>query len=143
MACAIALHNLPEGMVLGASYANTGADAIAISSSLALAIVIGLHNIPEGMSISVPLVAGGTGRVKATLITAATGIPTVLGALIGYSIGNMGPTALALSLAFASGAMLYVVFGELIPEALLMWRSKTPASAMLIGVLVGMLIIFI
>lgn len=143
MACAIALHNLPEGMVLGASYANTGADAIAISSSLALAIVIGLHNIPEGMSISVPLVAGGTGRVKATLITAATGIPTVLGALLGYSIGNMGPTALALSLAFASGAMLYVVFGELIPEALLMWRSKTPASAMLIGVLVGMLIIFI
>lgn len=143
MACAIALHNLPEGMVLGASYANTGAEAIAISSSLALAIVIGLHNIPEGMSISVPLVAGGTSRLKATLITAATGIPTVLGALLGYSIGNMGPTALALSLSFASGAMLYVVFGELIPEALLMWRSKTPASAMLVGVLVGMLIIFI
>ena len=143
MACAIALHNLPEGMVLGASYANTGAEAIAISSSLALAIVIGLHNIPEGMSISVPLVAGGTSRLKATLITAATGIPTVLGALLGYSIGNMGPMALALSLSFASGAMLYVVFGELIPEALLMWRSKTPASAMLVGVLVGMLIIFI
>ena len=143
MACAIALHNLPEGMVLGASYANTGAEAIAISSSLALAIVIGLHNIPEGMSISVPLVAGGTSRLKATLITAATGIPPVLGALLGYGIGNMGPIALALSLSFASGAMLYVVFGELIPEALLMWRSKTPASAMLVGVLVGMLIIFI
>lgn len=143
MACAIALHNLPEGMVLGASYANTGADTLMISSSLALAIVIGLHNIPEGMSISVPLVAGGTGRLKATLITAATGIPTVLGALLGYSIGSMGPLALALSLGFAGGAMLYVVFGELIPEALLMWRSKTPATAMLVGVLVGMLIIFI
>ena len=143
MACAIALHNLPEGMVLGASYANTGADTFMLSSSLALAIVIGLHNIPEGMSISVPLVAGGTGRLKATIITAATGIPTVFGALIGYSIGSMGPLALALSLGFASGAMLYVVFGELIPEALLMWRSKAPATAMLVGVLVGMLIIFI
>ena len=143
MACAIALHNLPEGMVLGASYAHTGADGFAFSSSLALAIVIGLHNIPEGMSISVPLVAGGTGRLKATLATAATGIPTILGAIIGYSVGSMGPMALALSLGFASGAMLYVVFGELIPASLLMWRSKTPATAMLIGVLVGILIIFI
>jgi ZIP family zinc transporter len=143
MACAIALHNLPEGMVLGASYVTTGAGTVAISSSLALAIVIGLHNIPEGMSISVPLVAGGTSRLMAILVTAATGIPTVLGAILGYSIGSMGSMALALSLGFASGAMLYVVFGELIPEALLMWRSKTPATAMLVGVLVGMLIIFI
>ena len=143
MAFAIALHNLPEGIVLGASYAHTGSKGLAFTSSLALAIVIGLHNIPEGMSISVPLIAGGTSRVKAVLVTAATGIPTVIGAILGYSIGVMGPVALALSLAFASGAMLYVVLGELVPEALLMWRSKAPATAILVGILVGLVIIFV
>lgn len=143
MAFAIALHNLPEGIVLGASYAHTGSEGFAFSSSLAIAIVIGLHNIPEGMSISVPLIAGGMGRIKAVLVTAATGIPTILGAILGYSIGTMGPVALTLSLAFASGAMLYVVLGELVPEALLMWRSKAPATAILIGILVGMIIIFV
>ena len=143
MAFAIALHNLPEGIVLGASYAHTGSTGFAFTSSLAIAIVIGLHNIPEGMSISVPLVAGGTNRIKAIIITAATGIPTILGAIIGYTIGTMGPTALTISLSFASGAMLYVVFGELIPEALLMWRSKAPATAILIGMMAGLVIIFI
>ena len=142
MAFAIALHNLPEGIVLGASYAHTGSESFAFTSSLAIAIVIGLHNIPEGMSISVPLIAGGTSRTRAVLITAATGIPTILGAILGYTVGTMGPVALTISLSFASGAMLYVVLGELVPEALLMWRSKAPATAILVGILVGLIIIF-
>lgn len=143
MAFAIALHNLPEGIVLGASYAYTGEIGFEFTSSLAIAIVIGLHNIPEGMSISVPLIAGGMNRAKAVLITAATGIPTILGAILGYTIGTIGPLALALSLAFASGAMLYVVLGELIPEAMLMWRSKVPATGILVGMFVGLVIIFV
>lgn len=143
MACAIALHNLPEGMVIGASYAQDGTVGLSISSGLVLAIVIGLHNIPEGMSVSVPLISGGMNKFKAILITAATGAPTILGAMFGYSLGMLGPLFLALSLSFASGAMLYVVFGELMPEAILMWRSKVPAVGMLVGLLVGMIVIFI
>lgn len=143
MACAIALHNLPEGMVIGTSYAQEGEVSRALSSGLVLAIVIGLHNIPEGMAVSVPLIAGGMRRLRAVLLTAVTGAPTILGAMIGYSLGSLGPLALALSLSFASGAMLYVVFGELLPEAILMWRSKLPALGMLIGVLVGMIMIFV
>lgn len=144
MACAIALHNMPEGMVMGASYVRdlTSSDNV-ISGSLVLAIVIGLHNIPEGMSVSVPLISGGMSKIKAVFLTAVTGAPTIIGAVIGYSIGNLGPLSLALSLSFASGAMLYVVFGELLPEAILMWRSKVPAFGMLIGVLVGMTMIYI
>lgn len=142
MACAIALHNLPEGMVIGASYANDGAVGFTITGGLVLAIVIGLHNIPEGMSVSVPLIAGGMNKAKAVFVTAATGAPTIIGAVLGYTFGSLGPTALAISLSFASGAMLYVVFGELLPESILMWRSKFPAFAMLIGLLVGMVIIF-
>lgn len=144
MAFAIALHNLPEGMVIGASYARDSESAsLTMTGGLAIAIVIGLHNIPEGMSVSVPLVSGGMGRVKAAILTALTGLPTVLGAMLGYSIGTLSPTGLAVSLSLASGAMLYVVFGELLPESILMWRSKAPAFFMLIGLLVGVIILYI
>lgn len=141
MAFAIALHNFPEGMVIGASYASDITDGGI--GGLAVAIVIGLHNIPEGMSVAVPLVAGGMKKAKATFITAVTGAPTILGAMLGFFLGTLSPVALSISLSFASGAMLYVVFGELLPESILMWRSKAPAFAMLIGLLVGVLILFV
>lgn len=144
MAAAIALHNLPEGMVIGASYATDVAnDAVSLGAGFLMAIVIGLHNIPEGMAVSVPLISGGMNKPKAVLLTALAGAPTMIGAAIGYGIGMLSPMALSLSLSFASGAMLYVVLGELLPEGILMWRSKMPALATLIGILVGLLIIYV
>ena len=140
MACAIALHNVPEGMTIGASYAS--ADGVMGRAALMLAVLIGLHNIPEGMAVSVPLISGGMTKWKAVLITAASGFPTVIGALLGYWLGEIGPMGLCLSLGFASGAMLYVVFGEILPQAIIMYRSKLPAFSAIAGVLVGMLIIF-
>ena len=140
MASAIALHNVPEGMTIGASYASS--EGVMGSAALILAVLIGLHNIPEGMAVSVPLISGGMGKVKAVLITAASGIPTMLGALLGYLLGDIGAMGLALSLGFASGAMLYVVFGEILPQAILMYHSKLPAFAAIVGVLAGILIIF-
>ena len=140
MACAIALHNVPEGMTIGASYASN--DGAMGGAALVLAILIGLHNIPEGMAVSVPLISGGMPRWKAVLITAATGIPTILGALLGYWLGEIGPMGLTLSLGFASGAMLYVVFGEILPQSILMYHSKLPAFSAIVGILVGILIIF-
>ena len=140
MACAIALHNLPEGMTIGASYASN--NGVMGSSALVLAILIGLHNIPEGMAVSVPLISGGMGKGKAVLLTALSGAPTIIGALLGFWLGDIGVLGLALSLGFASGAMLYVVFGEILPQAILMYHSKLPAFSTIIGILVGMLIIF-
>ena len=140
MACAIALHNVPEGMTIGASYASNG--GVMGSAALVLAVLIGLHNIPEGMAVSVPLISGGMPKWKAVLITASTGIPTILGALLGYVIGEIGPMGLTVSLGFASGAMLYVVFGEILPQSILMYHSKQPAFTTIIGILVGMLIVF-
>ena len=140
MASAIALHNVPEGMTIGASYASN--DGAMGSAALILAVLIGLHNIPEGMAVSVPLISGGMSKWKAVLITACTGIPTILGALLGYGLGEIGPMGLTLSLGFASGAMLYVVFGEILPQSILMYHSKLPAFSAIVGILVGMLIIF-
>ena len=140
MASAIALHNVPEGMTIGASYASN--NGVMGSSALVLAVLIGLHNIPEGMAVSVPLISGGMGKPKAVLMTALSGLPTVIGALLGYLIGEIGALGLALSLGFASGAMLYVVFGEIFPQAILMHHSKIPAFSSIAGILVGLFIIF-
>lgn len=140
MACAIALHNIPEGMTIGASFAVSS--DLMWGTGMIMAVLIGLHNIPEGMAVAVPLISGGTSRVKATLLTAACGLPTVLGAWLGFWLGDIGPLGLTLSLGFASGAMLYVVFGEIMPESYLIYRSKLPAFAVMIGLALGMLMIF-
>ena len=142
MAAAIALHNLPEGMVIGASYAGD-VNEIVGGSGFIIAVVIGLHNIPEGMSVSVPLISGGMKPLKAILITALSGVPTIFGAMIGYSLGLLSPVWLSVSLSFAGGAMLYVVFGELLPEAFLMWKSKAPGAFALLGTLVGMVLVHV
>ena len=141
MSCALALHNLPEGMVIGASYAGHIGSFFA-GGGFIIAIVLGLHNIPEGMAISVPLIAGGMNKCKATFLSALAGVPTVVGAMLGYSLGLLSPIWLALSLTFAAGAMFYAVFGELIPEAILMFRSKLPALAILVGFLLGIILVF-
>ena len=143
MMFAIALHNLPEGMVIGASYA-ISTDIVASlfsGSGFIMAVVIGLHNLPEGMAVSVPLISGGMGKPKAVLLTALSGLPTVFGALLGYALGGINDIMLVLSLGFASGAMLYVVFGELLPESILMWRSKLPAFVLFMGVIAGFLLV--
>ena len=143
MAAAIALHNVPEGIVIGSSFAKSAKELVLDRAGITMAIFIGLHNIPEGMAVAVPLISGGMSKFKAVLVTALTGSPTIIGALIGYYIGVMGPTALALSLSFASGAMLYVVFAELLPESILMYKSKMPAVGIFVGIIVGLIIIYV
>lgn len=142
MSFALALHNLPEGMVIGASYSGHSGSYF-VGGGFVIAVVLGLHNIPEGMAISVPLVAGGMKKFKAILLSVLAGVPTVLGAIIGYLLGVFSPIWLALSLTFASGAMLYAVFGELIPESILMYRSKLPALAILVGFLIGIVLVYV
>ena len=141
MASAIALHNLPEGMTIGASFANS--KGVLEGSALVLAILIGLHNIPEGMAIAVPLINGGMRRRLAVLTTVLAGLPTVIGGIVGYWVGDLGALGLALSLSFASGAMLYVVFAEILPQSILMYRSKLPAFFVILGIIIGLIVIYV
>lgn len=140
MACAIALHNIPEGMTIGASFAIS--DDLVMGAGMIMAVLIGLHNIPEGMAVAVPLISGGMGKLRAILITASCGIPTLLGAWLGLWLGDIGPIGLAVSLGFASGAMAYVVYGEILPEAYLIYKSKAPAFAVMAGIMLGLVLIF-
>lgn len=107
----IALHNLPEGLAVGAGY--LASEDLGLSLALALC----LHNIPEGMAMAAPLLAGGFGSTQVVLLTIVAGIPMGLGSLLGGLLGNLSQRSLAGALAFAGGAMLFLVFHELLPEA--------------------------
>lgn len=139
LAAAVALHNVPEGMVIGAAFA---AGAGEHSGGVELAAVIALHNVPEGMAVAGPLRAGKLPRWLAAAAAAATGAPTVAGAALGYQLGSLGPVGLSMTLGVASGAMLYVVFGELLPEALDLWRSRVPAFAAVSGIVAGLVMAY-
>lgn len=141
MTIAMAIHNLPEGMVIGASYYDQ--NNIVPANAISIAIVIGLHDIPEGMAISVPLISGGTKKAKAVLIAALSGLPTVIGAVLGYLLGGISEVSHTLSLTFAAGAMLFVVFSELIPESLYRINTKIFSIPIMAGIIIGMIIIFI
>lgn len=139
MAAAVAIHNFPEGMSIGAIYA--GEKGVVSGALLMLFLSIVLHNIPEGVAISVPLMTGGMNRFRAVGVAALSGVPTVLGALAGFGLGDMGPIGLALSLSFAAGTLLYVVFGEVMPQAINLYCSRKTAFSAILGLCIGMLIL--
>ena len=139
LAAAVALHNVPVGMAIGATFAGAAHGG---SGGILAALIIGLHNIPEGMSIAAPLLAGGSKPLGAVGVAALSGLPTILGALAGYGAGTMNPLLLAISLSFAAGAMLYVIFGELLPEAEHLWQNRLSGLSTMLGMLLGMALIF-
>lgn len=139
LAAAVALHNMPVGMAIGATFAGASHS----SGGILAALIIGLHNIPEGMSIAAPLMAGGSRPAGAVGIAALSGLPTILGALLGYGAGTMNPLLLAISLSFAAGAMLYVIFGELLPESEHLWQNRLSGLSTMLGMLLGMALIFL
>ena len=138
LAAAVALHNVPVGMAVGTTVAVQG---VCLASVLA-AVTIGLHNLPEGMSIAIPLLHDGSKVLSAIAVAALSGVPTVLGALAGYFVGGQARLALAAALSLAGGAMLYVVFFELLPEAGEQWKSRWPILATVAGFALGVLLIF-
>ncbi len=137
LAAAVALHNMPVGMAIGATVAAHGI----CSASVLAAVTIGLHNVPEGMSIAIPLLHDGTKRAGAIGVAGLSGLPTILGALIGYFVGASAPAALGIALSIAGGAMLYVVFFELLPESYRQWRSKWAILFTVVGFALGVLLI--
>ena len=135
MFAAISLHNLPEGMAIGSGASH---DA---QMGLTLAVLIALHNIPEGMSIGVPLIAGGMAKWKAVLLTALSGAPTLVGGALGAYLGSGGDALVAISLALAAGAMLYVTYCEILPQVILLNQERGPAVFTIMGIILGLLMV--
>lgn len=108
---AIALHNIPEGMAIGVSFAHGD-----LSVGLPLTMAIMIQDVPEGLAVALALRATGMSRTGSALAGAATGLLEPLGAILGFSIANSLPVAYPLSMGLAAGAMIFVVSNEVIPE---------------------------
>lgn len=131
----LAIHNFPEGLAIG-----SGFDA-SIKLGLSLAIAICLHDIPEGISMAVPMKNGGMKPGKVIFYVILSGITTGVGALVGALIGNISKEVIGVCLSFAAGAMLYIVSGELIPEANKIYKGRMSGIGNIIGFLIGMLVV--
>ncbi|HHT46442.1 MAG TPA: ZIP family metal transporter [Firmicutes bacterium] len=131
IATGIALHNISEGIAIGAGFAaSTG-------MGITLAVLISLHNIPEGLAVAIPLNIGGVSRAKVFGITILAGLPMGIGAMLGSVTGNISAGFLALSLSFAAGAMLYIVFDELVPDVLEVTDNHIAIWGITAGILIG------
>lgn len=118
LALAVTIHNIPEGMAVGVLVAGAISDGMAIAPAAAMATAIGIavQNVPEGAIISMPMRAAGNSRMRSFLIGGLSGIVEPVGALLVILLASLMTPILPYFLAFAAGAMIYVVVEELIPE---------------------------
>ncbi len=127
----LALHNFPEGLAIGSGF------GASIKLGLSLAIAISLHDIPEGISMAVPMKNGGIKKGKVIFYVVLSGITTGIGAFFGAIIGEISQSVIAMCLAFAAGAMIYIVSGELTPEANSLYKGRMSAIGSILGLLIG------
>lgn len=115
----IVLHNIPEGMAIGVAFGSViyGLNGATIGAAITLAIGIGIQNFPEGSAISLPLIGSGVSKKKAFIIGSLSGIVEPIAGVIGALLVLKVKLILPYLLAFAAGAMLYVVVEEIIPES--------------------------
>ncbi|WP_110929223.1 ZIP family metal transporter [Bacillus massiliglaciei] len=133
---AITLHNIPEGLSVGVSYATDQSD-----TGNLIALAIGLQNAPEGLLVALFLVNQQIGRFKAFIIATLTGSIEIVTGLLGYYLTSYLDFLLPYGLAFASGAMLYIVYKELIPESHGDGNERSSTYSFIVGLLFMVLLL--
>lgn len=128
---AITIHNFPEGLAVGVGF-GTGN----IKAGTSLAIGIGLQNMPEGLAVALPLLGLGYSRWRALGIATLTGLVEPLGGFLGVAAVTLFNSVLPFGLAFAAGAMLFVISDEIIPET----HSKGKSRLATFGIMVGFVV---
>ncbi len=142
MVLAITLHNIPEGMAVGVVFAGalTGEKGVTFAAAVALAIGIAIQNFPEGAIVSMPLVAEGNTKKKAFLYGMLSGVVEPIGGAITIFLLGLVTPILPYLLAFAAGAMIYVVVEELLPEASVGEHINISTIGFAVGFLIMMLL---
>jgi ZIP family zinc transporter len=125
---ALTIHNIPEGVAVGVAFAAGGPEL-----GIPIALAIGIQNVPEGFAAAAPLVAAGTPRRTAVGVAALTGAVEPPAALLAFATLSLASTLLPFGLAFAAGAMLYVVVDELVPESHARGHERAASAALLFG----------
>jgi len=141
LALAVTIHNLPEGMAVGVVFAGaeSGISTISLTSAVAVALGIAIQNVPEGAIISMPMRAAGNSKWKSFVIGSLSGAVEPLGAVAVLLLASLLTPVLPYMLAFAAGAMFYVVVEELIPEA----SSGQHSNLSTIGFAVGFVLMMV
>lgn len=134
MAIAIALHNFPEGFAVGSGFEASASLGFTITA------VIMIHDIPEGLAMAVPMRAGGLSKLKAFTYTILSGVPMGFGAFLGAALGEISQLLVAACLGFAGGAMLYIIFGELVPESKRLYLGRLSSLGNVLGILCGIIV---
>lgn len=139
---AITLHNIPEGLAVGVAFgaAAAGLDGAELGAAIALAIGIGLQNFPEGIAVSMPLRRSGVSRCKAFFYGQLSAIVEPVAGVIGAAAVLVFQPILPYALAFAAGAMIYVVIEEVVPETQRDKHTDTAALGFIGGFLVMMIL---
>lgn len=139
---AVTLHNIPEGMAVGVTFAGAllGNSGITMTGAFALAIGIAIQNFPEGAIISMPLKSEGVSKGKAFLYGAISGIVEPIAAIITILLTELVVPILPYLLAFAAGAMIYVVVEELIPESQMGEHSNIGTVGVALGFVIMMIL---
>ena len=141
LALAVTIHNLPEGMAVGVVFAGaeSGISNISLASAVAVALGIAIQNVPEGAIISMPMRAAGNSRWRSFLIGSLSGAVEPIGAIAVLLLASLLTPILPYMLAFAAGAMFYVVVEELIPEA----SSGQHSNLSTIGFAIGFVLMMV
>lgn len=139
---AITLHNIPEGLAVGVAFGAVayGLPSASLAGAVALALGIGLQNFPEGAAVSIPLRREGFTRTKAFVYGQASGVVEPISGVIGAAAVIYARPVLPYALAFAAGAMIYVVVEELIPEAQRDHRTDIATIGCMLGFTVMMVL---
>lgn len=133
----LAIHNFPEGLAIGSGL------GASFRLGMSLAIAICLHDIPEGISMALPMKTGGMHKLRVLTYVILSGVTTGIGAFFGAVVGQVSDLIIAICLSFAAGAMLYIVSGELIPEANKLYSGKLSSIGNLCGFIVGVIVTMI
>ena len=141
LALAVTIHNLPEGMAVGVVFAGAeqGASGLSVASAVAVSLGIAIQNVPEGAIISMPMRAEGNSRWRSFLIGSLSGAVEPIGALAVLLLASLLMPVMPYMLAFAAGAMFYVVVEELIPEA----SSGQHSNLSTIGFAIGFVLMMV
>lgn len=138
---AITLHNIPEGLAVGVAFGALAADvpSATLGGAVALAVGIGIQNFPEGTAVAVPLRREGLSRFKSFFYGQASGVVEPIAGVIGAAAVMVMRPILPYALAFAAGAMIFVVVEELIPES----QQDHNTDTATLGVVVGFVLMMI
>lgn len=141
LALAVTIHNLPEGMAVGVVFAGAenGSTHISLAAAISVSLGIAIQNIPEGAIISMPMRAAGNSRWKSFMLGSLSGVVEPIGALAVILLATHLMPTLPCMLAFAAGAMFYVVVEELIPEA----SSGQHSNLSTIGFAIGFVLMMV